>query len=322
MGWTSFIQDIVTGVSIGITIDNRGNVIFGGGNDQVDGYGNVVFGNGDSHVSGAGNVVFGTNTVSGFGNVLFGNNNDINGNGNVLFEAHGNNVNGNGNVLFSSDNSTIDGNGNIVGGQNSLLLNGDDQTYIEGDSWQDTIDFHSDLAPHTLPSISFHNPSSSGSKDGSIILTSDLGYNHTEGTNGNDILVGGDEGNTINGGSGNDIITGGKGTDVLNGGSGNDIMVGEDGNDLLTGGKGEDLFGFSPGDGHDQITDFEIADDTLHLSGKNQLSSLSEVLAAASEATSAANGEGGVLIAIPEGGSLFLEGLTLTELASVTMQFE
>lgn len=322
MGWTSFIVDMITGVSLGLSVDNRGNVIFGGGDDRVNGYGNVVLGNGDSHVSGAGNVVFGTNTVSGFGNILLGNNNHINGNGNVVIDGQNNSISGSGNVILTTIDSDIDGDGNVISGHTDLAVKGDSNTYVEDTLWSDTLDFHSDFDFEVLPTISLHNPSSDGTKDGSIILISDLGHNHTSGTDYNDILVGGDNGNAIDGRAGNDIITGGLGFDTLNGGDGHDIIVGEDGNDLLTGGAGRDLFGFSPGEGHDYVADFKIADDTLHFSGKGQLNSLTEVLAATEEATSSLTGENGILIAIPEMGSVFLAGLSLLDLTVTSMQFE
>ncbi len=304
MGWTSFINDALSGERIKIEVDNRGNVIFGDGNDNVSGYGNVIFGNGDSNVSGNGNVVFGNNSVAGFGNVLLGSDNDVSGNGNVLLDAF---------------NNTVNGNGNILGGVKDLDINGDEQEHFADTNWLE--DFNTGLGDRfdfdDLPVIEISSNSSDAG--GSIVLTSDLGNNNVEGTDGPDILVGGEKSDTINGLDGDDILVGSEGNDRLDAGAGDDIIVGEEGNDILTGGEGADLFGFSPGQGHDIVTDFDVSEDTLHFSGKNQLSSLSDVLGAAKESNA---GNGGTIIAIPEGGSIFLEGISMVELASASMQFE
>jgi VCBS repeat-containing protein len=61
------------------------------------------------------------------------------------------------------------------------------------------------------------------------------------GTNGNDILSGGNGKDTIYGGGGDDIISGGNGVDRLFGDAGNDQLYGDNGDDDLTGGAGDDL---------------------------------------------------------------------------------
>ena len=53
-----------------------------------------------------------------------------------------------------------------------------------------------------------------------------------------------------------DNLTGNAGSNILIGGAGNDVLTGGAGNDTLTGGIGDDSFLFSPGNGHDRITDF------------------------------------------------------------------
>jgi VCBS repeat-containing protein len=63
---------------------------------------------------------------------------------------------------------------------------------------------------------------------------------HT-GTNGNDIIDGGNGSDTIYGLGGDDIIFGGNGGDTLDGGAGNDQLFGENGNENLYGGAGDDL---------------------------------------------------------------------------------
>ena len=52
------------------------------------------------------------------------------------------------------------------------------------------------------------------------------------------------------------IVDAGAGDDTIVGGSGDDRIDGGLGNDSITGGGGNDTFVYSPGDGHDTITDF------------------------------------------------------------------
>ena len=67
------------------------------------------------------------------------------------------------------------------------------------------------------------------------------------------ILTGNDNGNSLNGDLGNDTLAGGLGNDMLTGGAGNDIFLF---NSTLNGnGNGN----------RDVITDFSVADDTIHL---------------------------------------------------------
>ncbi len=92
------------------------------------------------------------------------------------------------------------------------------------------------------------------------------------GSNGNDVLIGNDLGDTIlgvapagtagvkPGPAGNDVLVGGKGVDLLFGAEGNDLLFGGPGNDVLVGAGGNDLlFGDSgkdvlnAGDGNDNI---------------------------------------------------------------------
>jgi Ca2+-binding RTX toxin-like protein len=81
---------------------------------------------------------------------------------------------------------------------------------------------------------------------------------------GNDVLIGGAGNDQLYGGSGADRLEGGIGNDLLDGGSGNDILIGGAGNDTLTGGLGADVFKWSLADAgttgapaQDVITDFD-----------------------------------------------------------------
>ncbi len=69
-----------------------------------------------------------------------------------------------------------------------------------------------------------------------------LGGNDTlHGENGMDCLVGGDGEDILDGGNAKDILLGGEGADILDGGNGKDILLGGDGDDTLYGDNGKDL---------------------------------------------------------------------------------
>ncbi|GAB3386577.1 M10 family metallopeptidase C-terminal domain-containing protein [Azotobacter armeniacus] len=87
------------------------------------------------------------------------------------------------------------------------------------------------------------------------------------GTEGSDELLGN---------SAAEILVGYAGNDTLDGAGGNDILIGGRGRDQLTGGEGEDVFRFTSrndsfrtesGDSTDMITDFDLAEDRIDLSG-------------------------------------------------------
>ncbi len=83
----------------------------------------------------------------------------------------------------------------------------------------------------------YQNPADgSGWGDTAIRLT----YGQTEGTPGNDVLIGSSADETINGYAGNDYLAGAGGNDVLNGSDGNDRLDGGEGDDILNGGSGVD----------------------------------------------------------------------------------
>lgn len=87
-------------------------------------------------------------------------------------------------------------------------------------------------------------------------------------SNGADRLIGNAGDDRLAGGRGADRLMGNAGDDRLDGGDGDDRLVGGPGDDLMTGGDGADLFVFRAGQpGHDIITDFDPAADTLRLRG-------------------------------------------------------
>jgi Ca2+-binding RTX toxin-like protein len=59
--------------------------------------------------------------------------------------------------------------------------------------------------------------------------------------NGNDLLDGGDDADSLQGGGGNDVLDGGSGDDELSGGDGDDTLHGGSGNDRLSGDGGADV---------------------------------------------------------------------------------
>ena len=82
------------------------------------------------------------------------------------------------------------------------------------------------------------------------------------GGKGNDVLIGGSGQDTLYGGNGNDRLEGGIGNDILYGDAGNDILIGGVGNDILNGGLGADTFVWGATDNVNQtdtINDFSKA---------------------------------------------------------------
>ncbi len=69
----------------------------------------------------------------------------------------------------------------------------------------------------------------------------------------------------IYGEAGNDVLWASHGNDALDGGDGDDILNGGVGDDTLTGGTGADIYEFTATSGHDIITDFDAANDVIHI---------------------------------------------------------
>ncbi|MGO4389216.1 family 16 glycosylhydrolase [Microvirga sp. 2YAF29] len=151
----------------------------------------------------------------------------------------------------------LDGNDTLDGGAGADTMiggAGDDTYYVDNvgdviieESWSgsdtvmSTIDFT--LSTHL----------------NNITLLGSANINGT-GNSSDNVLVGNWVNNKLSGGGGNDRLDGRSGNDTLDGGAGNDT---------LTGGAGHDVFVFSTSrnasNNVDRITDFSIADDTIHL---------------------------------------------------------
>ncbi len=145
------------------------------------------------------------------------------------------------------------------------------------------------------------------------------------GGDGDDIVFSGDGDDSIDGGAGNDEIFNGGGNDTVIGGAGDDVLFGGLGADVLTGGADADIFAFYAGNGDDVITDFNLNDDTLDLSGAaNDFNDLASVQAVASNIISDfADGSSRIdlLIQTGAGDSIVLEGLSTDDLASIDIVF-
>jgi Ca2+-binding RTX toxin-like protein len=68
---------------------------------------------------------------------------------------------------------------------------------------------------------------------GIVLSTLITGSSTINGTNGNDLILGGSGIDTINGLDGSDCILGGGGADIINGGNGNDVCIGGPGVDVF-----------------------------------------------------------------------------------------
>jgi len=185
----------------------------------------------------------------------------------------GNGINYNTLSYYDSDNTPVTGvNANnlasIILGSETQLLQGDDN--VEGAAGNDII--FGDLAQFAgIPEQGYLALQTYvADKTGQNIADIDVSavhdyirghvneFNISNQYDGNDIL---------NGAAGNDIIFGQGGNDLIYGGEGNDVLIGGLGNDTLIGGLGNDTFVWSKGDtGTDTIKDFEVNNDSLHIS--------------------------------------------------------
>ena len=101
------------------------------------------------------------------------------------------------------------------------------------------------------------------------------------GGSGADTLHGGDDDDRVHGGSGDDLVTGDHGSDRLYGGDGDDRIGLLYDRDTVTGGDGADEFAFISGRG--AITDFAPGEDFVNLIAFDELGSLADVTAVATE---------------------------------------
>ncbi|WP_286830712.1 MULTISPECIES: MJ1477/TM1410 family putative glycoside hydrolase [Kordiimonas] len=135
---------------------------------------------------------------------------------------------------------------------------------------------------------------------------------------GDDTLFGGAGGDLLQGGLGGDELFGGAGDDTVNGDDGTDILWAGAGDDLLTGGLSADVFAFAATSGADTVTDFDLSTDTLDLTAiTSPFADITALEAAASEVIQ--SGQEGLLIDLGASGSVFLIGLVLDDLDTITV---
>ncbi|MEX0299683.1 MAG: calcium-binding protein [Kordiimonas sp.] len=227
--------------------------------------------------------------------------------------------NGNDTIKGGAGSDTIDaGNGNDVvwAGAGDA---GDDS--IEGGSGNDVLGAGAGNDTITGGTGSDKIYASSGNDSAVGGADSDIVW----GGSGADTLSGDGEADTLGGGAGDDSLSGGDGDDVifasvgddaLDGGTGNDTMWGGAGNDTFSGGAGKDVFAFATGHDDDVITDFVVGEDTLNLANTTtDFDSITDVSNAATAQS------GGIMIDLGDGDSLLLSGLSLADLANITVEF-
>ncbi len=102
---------------------------------------------------------------------------------------------------------------------------------------------------------------------GADLLRGGTGDDNLDGGRDDDRLEGGEGDDDLEGGRDDDVLDGGEGDDNLSGGRGDDTLDGGEGDDDLTGGRDADTFVLDLMTGVDVITDFEIGEDMIDVSG-------------------------------------------------------
>lgn len=138
-----------------------------------------------------------------------------------------------------------------------------------------------------------------------------------QGGNENDYIFGRDGNDLLTGGAGNDRLLGGKGDDVLLGGPGRDLLVGDKGDDTLAGGLGSDTFVFRSGYGHDLIADFNA-------NGEHDVIEVarSDFADFAALSASLSDTPFGAMLTLPDGSTLTLSHVSKASLSASDFHFE
>ncbi len=97
-------------------------------------------------------------------------------------------------------------------------------------------------------SFTYELGSATGVSDSAAVDIQVVNSAQLNGNDGDDILISGNQGDTLAGHAGNDVLIGNDGNDSLDGGAGNDLLIGGAGNDSLIGGDGIDIFALEAGD--------------------------------------------------------------------------
>lgn len=328
-------NDTVTGGAGNDTVSggDGNDILFAGGSDTGDDLiagdnGADVLGGGGGNDTVIGGSYIGSETAigvtasavnAGASDTLFG------GDGNdILITGSFNDANGNQRldageaVTDSSGNHTAyagTGDDEIYGAAgNDILGGGTGDDTVEAGAGNDTIYGGRNDQSSTVLNDVFDGG------DGDDVAFASGGADSVSGGAGNDTLFGGGGNDTIRGGSGADEIFDGAGNDVVDAGQNADLIRSGEGNDSLTGGSGADSFFFANNHGDDVVNDFSISQDTLNIAGTvADFSSASDVTAASSNST--VSGSSGLLIDTGDGNSIFLVGLSVDDIASVTFVF-
>ncbi|WP_188113384.1 calcium-binding protein [Nocardioides humilatus] len=152
-------------------------------------------------------------------------------------------VNGTGSTdLVSTFGTTEDGEFIMGAGFDNVIV-GPGQDSVRGGSGNDTVSYETHPAAVTV--------SPDGVADDGMAGEGDRIYGDVEvviGSNHDDTLMGGPNGNRLEGGPGDDALVGGAGSDVIFGDDGDDSLRGLAGSDHLEGGLDDDtLYGFVGG---------------------------------------------------------------------------
>lgn len=251
--------------------------------------------------------LFGTTNIDGIGNNL----------NNIIFGNAGNNK-----LMGDAGNDVLlgrDGNDSLFGGDGDDRLDGGAGTDgMLGGSGNDVYVVDSvtdvviesvagglDIIETTVNGLSLANIANVEA----IVLTGSGNLSAFGDSNGN-FLYGNGGDNTLYGEAGNDLLDGGAGNDTLYGGDGADNLRAGAGNDFLYGGAGADAFIFS-GSGRDLIGDFNAGasvDDFIQLQ-RSDFADLNAVVAAMSQ-----DSFGNTIIAGPNGSSILIEGVAMSQL--------
>lgn len=151
-----------------------------------------------------------------------------------------------------------DGDDHLEGGAgDDILMGGAGADLLVGGHGFDRADYREAAGAVTIDMLNY--AASTGEAANDVFY----GIEAIFGTTFGDSISGNNAPNTLWGHLGDDFVFGARGTDTLYGGNGNDTLDGGLSNDVLTGGAGRDTFRYAQG--HDQITDFNSAQDQLAL---------------------------------------------------------
>ena len=275
---------------------NGNDISFAGANDDGN---DTLQGNAGNDILGGGNgddTIVGGNYSTSASSFNSGNSGD-----DTLFGGSGNDL-----IVGGSFNSATREVINTGQGTNTIFAGtGDDTVY--GDGGRDTL----------------------GGGVGGDRLDGGPGDDTIYGGAGNDSVDAGDDNDLSFSGAGDDMLSGGNGDDTLFGGAGDDTVTGGEGsdaiwagagNDDLSGGEGADTFVFGATSGNDTVSDFNATEDTIDLTfAPGDFASLADVQAAASNTTQ--DGQIGVLIDLGNGDSVFILGISTTNLTTSNVSF-